>query len=203
MAKSFASQLVELVEEYMQAHQVEEVDLDDVSAWACRTEKYQRPPISMQKQCRREMARALRQTRHIDPQEREVRTKHAVEIKLKGEQFVLWVDIRTAKPNTMRKSFSQNRERIACDVRRHSTDVDSYNDNNLYGATLPLFDYDFNKDLVEAKMSGLYDDGDGLYDDRDEDDVKTVVSRDYDDGDGRYDDGDEDDAKSRPVATAS
>ena len=163
MARSLATQLMDTIEEYMQEHGVEEIDLDDVSRWACETGRYQRHTISMQKQCRNEMARALRQARHTDPQGREVRTKHAVEIKYSGEQMVLWVDIRTANPNIMRMSFTQNRERIVNDVKRHSTDVDSYNDNNLYGTAIPTYDYNFNIDLEESKMSGTYnDDGDDM-----------------------------------------
>ncbi len=160
MARSLGVQLLDIVEEYMQEHGVTEIDLDAVSKWACETGRYQRHTINIEKQCKNEMARALRQTRHVDPQNREVRTKHAVTIKYKDEQMVLWIDIRTAKPNTMRRSFTQNRERIVNDVRRHSTDVDSYNDNNLYGASIPLYDYDFNIDLVESKMSGTYNDSD-------------------------------------------
>jgi hypothetical protein len=113
------------------------------------------------------MATAMRQTRHEDPQGREVRTKHAVELKIADEQMVLWVDIRTAKPTIMQMSFTQNRHRIANDVKRHATDVDSYNDNNLYGTTVPVYDYDFNKDLLESNMSGEYDDN---YDEDDDDD---------------------------------
>ncbi len=160
MARSLGVQLLDIIQEYTIEHGVDEVDLDAVSKWACETGRYQRGTISMEKQCKNEMANALRHTRHVDPQGREVRTKHAVNIKIKDEQMTLWIDIRTAKPNTMRMSFTQNRERIVKDVKRHSVDVDSYNDNNLYGVTIPPYDYNFNVDLEEAKMSGTYNDDD-------------------------------------------
>lgn len=160
MRKTIGMQLQDIVHEYMIEHGLEEVDLDAAARWAVETGKYQRKTISLEQQCRREMARALRSERHIDPQGREVRTMHPVrvpEIKgVKGEQFVLWADIRNATPKHMRLSFSQNRRRILADVKRHKNDVDSYNDNNKHNAVLPLFDYNFNLDLEEGDLPTEY-----------------------------------------------
>jgi len=65
-----------------------------------------------------------------------------------------------AKPNHMRISLQQRRQGIYGRVRQHKTDLDSYNDNNSFKVTLPLFDYDFNKDLEEATLPTEYPDGD-------------------------------------------
>ena len=50
-------------------------------------------------------------------------------------------------------------------IRRHNDTVGSYNDNNKFGAQIPDFDYDFNKDLKEAQLPLEYPDdapdGDG------------------------------------------
>lgn len=40
--------------------------------------------------------------------------------------------------------------------------MQSYDDNNRYGATLPLFDYNFNHVAADARMTREYDDS---YDD--------------------------------------
>ena len=97
-------------------------DLSAASKWACNNGKYQRQPISMQKQCKRETARAMRQARHIDPQGREVRSKHPVIIPYEGEQLVLWVDIRTANPDQMKSSLTSGWKAIGNDVKRHAID---------------------------------------------------------------------------------
>lgn len=161
MATKYDTQLLNIIEDYAREHGVDEVDLDGVSEWAIETGRYQRPTISMQKQCRKEMADAMRKAKYTDAQGRiDVRTKHAVRIKIKGEQksLVVWVDIRTAKPNSMRESLRQGRKAMANDAIKHNTYLESYNDNNLFGAKLPTFDYNLNMDLAEGKLSDEYDD---------------------------------------------
>jgi hypothetical protein len=138
----------------MHAFSVDEVDLDEVADWAVRTGRYQRPPLSVVQQCKRELARTCREEYHTDPQKREVRSLHPIRIKEADKQMVIWADIRTARPNHMRISLQQRRRGIAADVRQHWTDWGAYNDNNVHGATLPLFDYNFNPDLEESQFSG-------------------------------------------------
>jgi hypothetical protein len=58
----------------------------------------------------------------------------------------------------MRISFQQRRQGILADCRQHKTDVESYNDNNRFKASL-LFDYDFNADLQELELPTKYPDG--------------------------------------------
>ena len=43
-------------------------------------------------------------------------------------------------------------------MKRHSIETHSYDLNNIYNATLPLFDYDFTQVAEDAKMTGEYDD---------------------------------------------
>ena len=73
-------------------------------------------------------------------------------------QMVIWADIETAKPEHMRISFSQSRQGISADCVAHNTIVESFNDNNRYGATLELFDYNFNPDIAEKKLPTEYPD---------------------------------------------
>ena len=42
--------------------------------------------------------------------------------------------------------------------RKHTDETESYNDNNGCGATVPLFDYDFNRDLLEEQLLIEYPD---------------------------------------------
>lgn len=43
-------------------------------------------------------------------------------------------------------------------VQQHKTDVSSYNENNAFGAVLPLYDYNINKDLAELEAPTEYKD---------------------------------------------
>jgi len=67
-----------------------------------------------------------------------------------------------AKPAIAEKAFQRDYEGIKNDVKRQSVEMQSYDDNNRYGATLPLFDYNFNHVAADARMTGEYDDS---YDD--------------------------------------
>jgi hypothetical protein len=79
-----------------------------------------------------------------------------------GEQMelpiIVYVDPRTAKPDLMTEAFNQSLDAIKNDVKRHSIETHSYDLNNIYNATLPLFDYDFSQVAEDAKMTGKYDD---------------------------------------------
>lgn len=156
--KSFSQRMQELAHEYMKLHNVDSIELEQVSEWACSTGRYQRRPVSMVQQCRRELADALRVQHYTDPQGREIRRMHPVRIATKGEQMVIWADIITAKPQHMRLSLAQNRQGILADCLAHSAIVDSYNENNRHDATLDLFDYNFNPDIEEKKLPVDYPD---------------------------------------------
>lgn len=161
----YNTRMNDIMQEWQIEHGVETIDLDAASVWAVETERYQRKPPTMQQMCKQDMRRALQQSHYTDAQGNKVRTKHAVKIDFEGEQLRLYIDIRTAKPDIMQKSFDQNWERIANDVKRHSIDTQSYDNNNPYGGTITSFDYDFNQHAEDARMSGEYDDS---YNDEDE-----------------------------------
>src|SRR5436309_2942713 len=79
-----------IVHDYMHAFSVHDFDLDEVSDWAVRTGRYQRPPLSMVQQCKRELARTCREEYYTDPQHREVRSLHPVRIKDGDKQMIIW-----------------------------------------------------------------------------------------------------------------
>ncbi len=156
--KSFSQRMQQIAQEYMRLHGVDSIELEQVAEWACNTGRYQRRPISVVQQCRRELADALRMQHYIDPQGREIRRMHPVRIPVTGEQMVIWADIITAKPQHMRVSLAQSRQGILADCLAHSAIVDSYNQNNRHNATLELFDYNFNSDIEEKNMPVEYPD---------------------------------------------
>lgn len=155
---AFNQRMLEIMQEWQSEHNSELIDIDAAAKWAVETKRYQRIPPTMEQQCRIDMRRALQQSHYIDPQGNKVRAKHAVKLEYNGEQITLYVDSRTAKPDLMQKTFDQIWQAIGNDVKRHSIEKQSYDLNNPYGETLSLFDYNFNAQAEEARMTGEYDD---------------------------------------------
>lgn len=106
-------------------------------------------------------ARAARTEKYVDPQGRSVRRKHAVRFlkDVDGRQrwFSWWRDVEAAEPDYMRLSYQQRRTSVVGVCSQLKTDVDSYNDNNPYGAQI-LMDFNINEDLREMEMPEEYPD---------------------------------------------
>lgn len=106
-------------------------------------------------------ARAARTEKYIDPQGRSVRRKHAVryqrEIDGRQRWFSWWRDVETAEPDYMRISYQQRRTSVVGVCAQLKTDVDSYNDNNRFGAQISM-DFNIDADLQEMEMPKEYPD---------------------------------------------
>ena len=107
---SVTHDMQEIADDYQREFEVDVLDLDAVSVWAVKTKRYQRRPMTLEQQCKRDLARALR-TQHLrDAQGREPRRWHAVHVTSGSEQLVLWAEFTKAKPNHMRISLQQRRQ---------------------------------------------------------------------------------------------
>ena len=164
---TLAMQMLDLMEDWAREHGADAIDVDEATEWALAKGLYHREPISAKQQCKRDMRRALQQATYRDPQGNEVRVRLAVR-NWKGQQTTLWPDVRTGKPNMINEAFRQSWEGIANHVKRHAVEKQSYDLNNAYGASLPMFDYNFNPQAEEARISGEYD---GTYNDDEDDDT--------------------------------
>jgi hypothetical protein len=157
---SFNDEMVKIAEEWQEQEGASAIDAEAAADYALRTRQYDRQPPTQRELCIRDMRRALQQVKYTDAQGNEVRAKHA--LRIVGEQIplplIVYVDPRTAKPDLMYEAFKQNLDAIKNDVRRHAIEKRSYDLNNIYNATLPLFDYDFNQVAEDAMMTGEYDD---------------------------------------------
>lgn len=141
--------LQRICHEYMEEFGVDVIDLDEVAAWAIETNRWQEYRTSIHRRCRRELATAMREEKFVDEDGREVRRMHSVRVK-KGEQFTWeWADIYTMKPKKFRASITHRRDKVLASLKQMKTDQDSWNDHNIHGAELPLFDANFNPDLEE------------------------------------------------------
>jgi hypothetical protein len=157
---TFIEEMVKIAEDWQEQEGASAIDVEAAVDYALKNKLYRRQPPSQRELCLRDMRRALQQVKFVDAQGNEVRAKHA--LRIMGEQMVLplivYVDPRTAKPDLMHEAFKQNLDAIKNDVRRHAIEKHSYDLNNIYNATLPLFDYDFNQVAEDAMMTGEYDD---------------------------------------------
>lgn len=166
-----AKYLQELAHKYMKEHRVDKIDLEDVARWAVKKHLYAPKPISVVQQCKREMAKALAIEYHTDPQGREVRSMIAFPVSSNAGQLQWeWAPLYLSTPEQFRLGMQTRRNGIRADCRQHKRDHDSYNDNNEHNAHVPLFDYDFNKDLEEETFPTEYPDGP---EEEDEDDFES------------------------------
>lgn len=158
---NFYEKMVEIADEWADQAGATAINAEAAADYALETKQYQRQPPTQRELCIRDMRRALQQAKFVDAQGEEVRAKHALRTFV-GEQLdlpiIVYVDPRTAKPDLMQEAFRQSLEAIKNDVKRHAIEVQSYDLNNIYNATLPLFDYDFTQVAEDAKMTGEYDD---------------------------------------------
>lgn len=159
-------QMFDIMDDWATETGADAIDVDEATRWALASGLYSRPPITTEQQCKRDMRRALQQATYKDPQGNDVRVRLAVR-NWKGKQTTLWPDVRTGKPDMMKEAFRQSWDGIANHVKRHAIEKQSYDINNKYGVALPLFDYNFNQQAEEARLSGEYD---GTYDDDENDD---------------------------------
>ena len=157
---SFYDEMVKIADEWADQEGATAIDVEAAVDYALKNRQYQRQPPTQRELCMRDMRRALQQAKYPDAQGNEVRAKHA--LRLVGDQLelpiIVYVDPRTARPDQMHEAFKQSLEAIKNDVKRHSIEKHSYDLNNIYNATLPLFDYDFRQVAEEAMMTGEYDD---------------------------------------------
>jgi len=157
---SFYDKMVEIADEWAEREGASAIDAEAAADYALKQRLYDRQPPTQRELCVRDMRRALQQAKFVDAQGNEVRAKHA--LRIVGEQLelpiIVYVDPRTAKPEPMFEAFKQNLEAIQNDVKRHAIEKHSYDLNNIYNATLPLFDYDFTRVAEDAMMTGEYDD---------------------------------------------
>jgi hypothetical protein len=152
-----------LIEQYQDAHPDEDASLVEphlVAAWAIKKGLYKKPPVLPEDRLRRELSRFLKTEYTTDPQGREIRKHHAVVYTVQTpegtKRRAKWYEIYHAPSDAMQAALQLRRQMAFRDVVQLSLDFDSYNDNNLVGASLEAMDFDFNKDLAEAKLPTTY-----------------------------------------------
>jgi len=157
--KSKAQYYQDAMERFMRERKVTEFDPDDLADWMVENGLYDEAPRSPKYRCRAEIVKVMRAQHLTDPQGREVRAMVGVRRKnSQGELFSTWSPLFQAKLDHARRSFQQMRRGARGELLIIDRTMKSYNDNNVHGVTLPLLDFDFNKDIAEDSMPGEYPD---------------------------------------------
>jgi hypothetical protein len=147
-----------IVRDYMREQGINEVDPDELTAWAIENNRISDDEMDFFRRAKRDLIQAMRDQHQIDRQGREVRKMIAIRYKDNHVQKSLWMDLFEARPKKAHTALSQQRRSIVAYCRQHRQTVESYNDNNVHGAQLPLFDYNINLDLVEEQQPTEYPD---------------------------------------------
>jgi hypothetical protein len=157
--KSKPEYFQDAAKEYMKLHGVTEFDPDEVAQWMVDTGLYEEAPRSMVRRCKHELVKYLRAQRVMDPQGRDVRGMLGARYKNEqGEFWSTWSPTYESKPEHARLALQQWKRGVRGEVLLHDRTTRSYNDNNVWGAQLPLFDYNMNKDIEEANLPEHYPD---------------------------------------------
>lgn len=151
-------QLQRAVRDYMREREISEVDPDELTAWAIENDRIGDDERSFFRRAKRDLIQAMRDQHQIDRQGREVRKMIAIRYKDNQVQKSLWMDLFEASPKRAHTALAQQRRAIVAYCRKHKQTVESYNDNNVCGAQLTLFDYNINLDLAEEQQPTEYPD---------------------------------------------
>jgi len=149
----------EIVEKYLAAGEPWPASSLQIAAWAIRKGLWEAPRRSLIVLCAKDLAEAMRRETEPDPQGRTVRAKQCAQVVEKDQegkliQRTIWFD-RSAEPDLVRRSLQQRRNAIAGACGKLKLYVDSYNDNNPYGATIQM-SFNFEDDIAELEQSTEY-----------------------------------------------
>lgn len=150
---TFAERMQAIWRQYVDAGGSVPASTHEVAEWAVQNRLWQPRPSAVVDICAEELARALREEYHRDPQGRSVRTKHVARVRRGGRQLYLWDDIRTASRSHMEIALKQRRRQIVGDCQQLKSDCDSYNDNHEGMKPIALT-FDFTRDLIDHKRAG-------------------------------------------------
>lgn len=152
-----------LLTKYLERHPDHEgaLDPDVICAWALEEGIYvPPPPITPRNLLKRRFSRHLSHRYIIDPQHREVRALHAVpyeETTPDGvKQGYRYYPLFTTVADKIKLSLGIRRNGALNRVVQIENDRLSYNDNNIFGATIEQISFDFNTTLAERTMPTVW-----------------------------------------------
>lgn len=160
LAKTYNEQMLEIVDKWRASGGEWPAPTVDIAAFALKHCLYEAPKRSVLKQCQRDLARAMRESYHTDPQGRSVRTLHAARILERDDngvrtQGTSWSDMRTATREHMARAFQLRRKQIVGDCWQLKRDNDSFNENHPESEPIQTL-FDFRDDLADLSQPTDY-----------------------------------------------
>lgn len=155
-----------VLQKYLERHPDNDGSIDpaNVCRWAEEQGIFSpAPPITPQEKFRRQFSKHLGQRFVTDRKNREVRALHAVPYEYEDadgtkQRGFRYHALYTTPPDQIWLSLGGRRTGVARRVFQIDTDWQSYNDFNIFGATLPQMNFDFNTTLKEKAMPETYPD---------------------------------------------
>jgi hypothetical protein len=153
--ESYASMLLDLVEQYLSGGGKTPYSTRDIAEWAISHGHWDRKTTAVAV-CARDISRALREDYYTDAKGRLVRARHSVRTANEREggkkQKTLWNDHRRMDYEFAERSFKQRRMQIVGDCKQLKTDVDSYNDAHADQSPIQLV-LNFTYDVLESESA--------------------------------------------------
>ena len=152
-----------LLEKYLELHPDHDgpIDPEAISLWALDTGLYTPPaPVSPIDQLKRRFCRHLSHRYFTDQQNREVRALHAVqteELTPEGvKQGYLYYPLFSTEPQKIKTALRWRLDGVQNRVIQIETDRQSYNQNNIFGATIEQMSLDFTDAALDSQFPTEY-----------------------------------------------
>lgn len=159
----FDREMAFLLEKYLERHPEHEgsLDPDEICDWGVDEGIYvPPPPVTPRAQLKRRFRRHLSHRFLTDPQNREVRALHAIpyhEVTPDGvRQGFRYYPLFTTDAEKIKLSLQWKRKNALNRVVQIENDRLSYNDNNIFGATIDSMSFDFDTELEERRLPTEY-----------------------------------------------
>lgn len=159
---------------FMNAFPDEESPVDParIAQWAYESGNWKPKEIDPVEVLRRKLCRAFRHEYITDPQGREVRASipSVEEVRTQDgtKRMSKFYPLFEAPPAVAVQFIQLERRILVENAVQLTLDLESYNDNNIYGATVPSIDWNIGKDMDERNLPTEYDPD--PYGDQDDDD---------------------------------
>jgi hypothetical protein len=155
LALNYTESLQHYADEYFAESKKDCATAREIAIWLIQTGRWEAPYDLTIRQCREDVAKAMREQYIKDDNGRSVRAKHVARIAQGGEQRHLWADIRRTNRSFMETALQQRRGQILGDCRQLKFDADYYNSANPKEDPIQLF-FDFTDELEQAELPTKY-----------------------------------------------
>ena len=161
-AERASRKMLYLRDEYLKAfpNEVPPIDPKRVADWAWANRLWVPIDTAPVEVLRRKISRALRHEYITDPQNREVRASFAAVQEVMTpdgpKRMARYYPSFQAPPEIARQHFQLERRQMVENAAQMVLDLQSYNDNNVFGATLPPVDLNIANDIDELSQPTQY-----------------------------------------------